>query len=467
MLVKAASGVPGRNFHGLGSIVGAGPRSATKREALGKNAQRNIYGVETNLRVVIHSSSSSNLLLDALIQGRSPTKASETPNSLLEVFHDPWRFRNQSLAQLLSDIVGRLIENMESHLEEMPLDENGKGLLDKELINYRERENEKRIQDHSINYGINLLKGLGYEVKKKKDLGPIRELLLEVISLAEIGRRLCDWLEKIGGKIDEDKRVVDLAHFQVVLDLILEKGSKWDKLRREESSWSSEGRYCTAGDIKRQLAKGQRDLEHIRLFGHKEDRDLRDTNLFKASLSGANLSGADFSNANLLGANLFYTNLRGARLCGADLRGTRFRGADLRKADLSGANISNGFLFEAQLREANLHGANLGKVDFRRADLSKANLRGADLFSANLSGARLRGADLSDAKLWWSKLNGADLRGCVFFGAIIDSKTKWEDAIIDTETLGALKTGPFEGLSIDEKKEVWIKGGGKIEDEEE
>ena len=66
-------------------------------------------------------SGSTDLILRALIEGRSVSQASSTPTSLLEVFRNPDRYRDQSLTGLLTEIAGRLQLTVETDLKQRPL----------------------------------------------------------------------------------------------------------------------------------------------------------------------------------------------------------------------------------------------------------------------------------------------------------------------------------------------------------
>jgi uncharacterized protein YjbI with pentapeptide repeats len=87
--------------------------------------------------------------------------------------------------------------------------------------------------------------------------------------------------------------------------------------------------------------------DHVRqLLETKECEgcDLRNADLFKASLYRANLRGADLSGANLYEANLLEADLSGANLANANLVNAEMYGADLDSANLRNADLSNAFL---------------------------------------------------------------------------------------------------------------------------
>jgi len=90
-------------------------------------------------------------------------------------------------------------------------------------------------------------------------------------------------------------------------------------------------------------------------------------------------------------------------------------------------------------------------VDLGMADLSNAELRGAVLWKANLSGADLRGADLRGANLRGADLSGADLSNADLRGAISDSYTNWQGAIVDKMGLIVLEPGSeLDGVDLSE-----------------
>jgi len=135
---------------------------------------------------------------------------------------------------------------------------------------------------------------------------------------------------------------------------------------------------------------------------HKQNKDLRDTNLASANLSYGSFERANFTNATLLGANLEY------------------------------ANLSEIIAFEANLQSARMAHAILKSANLNTANLSQADLRFAVLVNADLRGADLRGANLTHAVL-----NQANIDGANFEGAILD-KTIWiNNAVCKPESRGS------------------------------
>jgi len=133
----------------------------------------------------------------------------------------------------------------------------------------------------------------------------------------------------------------------------------------------------------------------------------KETNFYKADLSGANLT-----EANLKGINLKWVNLQGA-----NLTGTKLQDADLEEVSLQNANLSHADLQGAYLFAANLQGANLSCSILKDAYIAEANLKEANLQYANLREASLRDASLKEADLSWAKLQKADIRWCHLEGA--------------------------------------------------
>lgn len=119
------------------------------------------------------------------------------------------------------------------------------------------------------------------------------------------------------------------------------------------------------------------------------------------------------------------------------------KGVDLRAADLSGRDLS---------------GMDLSKLDFFHADFS-----GADLTGANLSGCDLRQARFNSADLSGADLSLADARGASFFGAVIDTATRFKDLLF----FGS----EFEGAILKDKQVALMRApeskrgpGGKAPD---
>ena len=208
------------------------------------------------------SSSLENLRLRVLIEGRSPSSASTTPTSLLDVFANPRHFRDQSLTGLLVEIVGEFGTGalprdlgakelakrvIESHLKEAPLSKEGGEKINALVESFGLPAYQESMQNQSLAHGAKLLGGHGYEFEAE-GLGRPRGLLLEAISLAQVGGYLTDWLKENRGG-EEGKRIEAIAQLQVVIEMILGKESDWLNLSRNEQAWTHNGRYLTAEDI--------------------------------------------------------------------------------------------------------------------------------------------------------------------------------------------------------------------------
>jgi len=102
------------------------------------------------------------------------------------------------------------------------------------------------------------------------------------------------------------------------------------------------GRFGLVPAVQLDPVTGQVDLENADL----SRRNLEQTNLSGAILTGADLEsahldGAFLPNANLTGADLRHADLASADLAGANLTNANARGADLRHADVTGVTWSN------------------------------------------------------------------------------------------------------------------------------
>lgn len=144
--------------------------------------------------------------------------------------------------------------------------------------------------------------------------------------------------------------------------------------------------------------------------------DLREANLFGASLHGADLTnavliGANLTRAHLIRANLTRAYLHGANLTHADLTRAYLNHAILHAADLSRAYLTDADLMGVDLTDADLTGTWLNNAALRGTGLAGAKLIDANLRGAGLRGATLRGANLTDAALMGADLTDADLSG--------------------------------------------------------
>ncbi|HST33508.1 MAG TPA: pentapeptide repeat-containing protein [Solirubrobacteraceae bacterium] len=104
---------------------------------------------------------------------------------------------------------------------------------------------------------------------------------------------------------------------------------------------------------------------------------------------GLNLIGAVLRRTEFVHATLDYARLQLADLRDSDLYGASLVGVDMYRANLRGAD----------LYKANLERAKLERADLRGADLRFANLRGANLLRANLDGALVYGESFGHALL--------------------------------------------------------------------
>jgi uncharacterized protein YjbI with pentapeptide repeats len=406
------------------------------------------------------SSSSENLRLRALIEGRSVSSVSTSPKSLLEVFRNPYRYKDQSLAGLLSDVAGALVERVEKDLKQRPLTKEGEVALTVELMNLGLENNKEAIQKASSRVGWELMKALGYVFEQDYIPSEPAAFLVGIIGLAQVGRKLSDWLTQ--GR-SEEERIKALSQLQVIAEMILGKESEWDQLRgdKNEGRWFANRRAFTVDECKSIYSEGGRNFNHLQLFGKDGERDLSGTNF-----SGANFTLASLRGANLKGTNLSRADLRGAHLEDVDLDGANIEGALIDIYALSSLNTGEGFgdktcgqkinawrarggliyLLNAQLSDEDLKDSNLQGLSIRIVPLIKANLQRADLRGADLFMARLQGANLS----------GADLRGANLQGAVIDLKA--------LKTLRIRDIGFWAWLRAGGKKRWWKKKGGIVVD---
>jgi uncharacterized protein YjbI with pentapeptide repeats len=124
-----------------------------------------------------------------------------------------------------------------------------------------------------------------------------------------------------------------------------------------------------------------------------KDCSLAKANLTQAILDRSNLLQVDLSNANLTGTSLRQTNLNKA-----NLNGTMLDRARLDRASISSATLANAILIKADLRQTNLSKSNLTRVDFSganlyRTDFTEANVNKADFRNAlNLTVAQIKQA---------------------------------------------------------------------------
>jgi uncharacterized protein YjbI with pentapeptide repeats len=195
---------------------------------------------------------------------------------------------------------------------------------------------------------------------------------------------------------DPSKGVLLAKRSLVVMDEDLVADKEWEP---EESSLLLAKRNLSYGRFDRS------DLHRV---------DLREANLFGASLNGVNLRDARMGCIDWFEKQgctiLTEASLQGAQLEKAALGQADLRGADLSGANLLGADLSGAKLQGADLSRANLLGADLSGTDLQGASLSGARLQGADLSEANIQGADLSSTDLQGANLSYANLSAADLR---------------------------------------------------------
>ncbi len=413
--------------------------------------------------------SSSNLILHALIQGRSPTKNLTTPSSLLDIFRNPWRFKDQSLVGLLSDVGGQLLNRIEMELEQRPLSQEGTRELKRKVESFGHSIYKQAMARESIVYGLRFLNTLGFKFDLQFLEKP-RAFLLEIISMAEVGRKLSDWLED--GKRTEDERIVALAQIQILSEMIVEKQNEWKSLQEEEDAWWEVGPYMIASQIIDCLEKVKRNLQGLILFGTKEDKDFSGADLSEVKFFGIDLSGVNLEGAKINGAHISMKPLlsldtgewEGVATIAArikswasrggyidfreqDLRGVDLQGVDFERCVLSPSNLSR-----ADLREASLVNTRPYNLNLEQANLQRANLEGTIFKDVRLSGANLKDANLAQADLRDTDLSGVKLEGANLEGALINCKS-----------LVSLDTGDWKGeMTFNQKLDAWRSRGGRF-----
>jgi hypothetical protein len=97
---------------------------------------------------------------------------------------------------------------------------------------------------------------------------------------------------------------------------------------------------------------------------------LMNTDLRRASLSGADLHNADFDGAHLEGAYLFHANFANAYFLDSHLEGAALRGADFTNARLGYASFRNALLEGANLAEAH----KIETADFSGAKVDESTI---------------------------------------------------------------------------------------------
>ncbi len=447
------------------------------------------------------SSSPLGLLFDGLIGGRSPVPKT-APSSLLDLFRSPYRYRTQSITGLLTEIIEKLSSHRHRDLERSPLTEAWEKKLENDYFFGLSRgQSRDRILTKSLIYGREFLKGKGYEFEDEK-LDKPRALILELISLAQVGRRLCEHLDKLEKITKTEKarktRVKALVELGAIIEMMIDKGSMWERIVTEEGERSFWDKYTTVDEIKAAIADGKKDLALAKLFGPEQERDYRGMDLsgvggvpissgiidYKtiSTLDGGgwrgligrrlerwtrdggilDLAGRDLSGADLRYAEVPNLNLRGSILTGAYFERADLREADLRDAKLDGADLYLTFLWDANLQNASLNGVKTEHVLLGGANIQGASFKDADLKNALLKEADLRGADFSRASLKGARFHSANLKGTNLEGADLTG------AVIDLKALKTISEGPWRGpITISERINAWRKRGGKLDFEGE
>ena len=145
-------------------------------------------------------------------------------------------------------------------------------------------------------------------------------------------------------------------------------------------------------------------------------------------LQGSNLRGANLAKAKLKGANFSRAMMGPTEDDHEESYIVLLNEADLRKVDFSNANLNEAELEGANLKFANLSGASAMLTNFNHANLAGANLQRANLYAANLENANLKGADLRFSIIQSANMNGA----------LYDTKTRFENALITEEQLDSM-----------------------------
>ncbi len=119
--------------------------------------------------------------------------------------------------------------------------------------------------------------------------------------------------------------------------------------------------------------------------------------------------------------------------------------------DANGKRTVMRFLQEAGLIASPEPTIDLNGADLRGADLSGTGLGGAELSGCDLTDADLRGASLSSARLRFTNLQGADLSGANLVhaevgAALLDDKTKFDEALVISANLS--EPYPFRASEI-------------------
>ncbi|MBD2531712.1 pentapeptide repeat-containing protein [Nostoc flagelliforme FACHB-838] len=130
-----------------------------------------------------------------------------------------------------------------------------------------------------------------------------------------------------------------------------------------------------------------------------EGVDFREAKLYKSHLQGANLSDANFFDAMLIDAQLQRdknnTNLKDVKMEKATLDGANLQDAYLENANFKGASLKNTNFYGAYLTNASFYDAIIDGAILDHTDLTKADLQ----HSINLTTAQITNAKLCLTKL--------------------------------------------------------------------
>jgi uncharacterized protein YjbI with pentapeptide repeats len=413
------------------------------------------------------SSDSANLILKAIIgiEGEDIRGGVQGPKSIWEVIHTPIKFKDQPVANLLTQAAQRMHEKIKLELKSRPLSANG------------EIEYEKRIQSWHIHAKPEIIKlcaSIGEKLfeeqghyrylEKVQDDKP-RLLLFEAISLIEVGRIQWSGLDKMGMEISEERRVEALAQMEILSEMILERAARWSDLLQREEAW----RNLSIDEMKWEYKQGRRNFRRISLL---------EASFAQRDLSGTDLSGADFSNANLNTVNFRGAKLQDTNFTEADISASQFAEANLRRANFRDADLQDTWLEDADLRDAkNLIMATLHDTVINYHSLLKLNTglwSGQEDLAERINhwtdsrgivyfdGADLRGRDIQGANLEKAYFRRTNLHGVNLEEVIIN------EAWIDYQTLLTLNTGEWAGeKTLVERMRVWFNRGGKIDFKDE
>jgi hypothetical protein len=294
-----------------------------------------------------HSSSTNttDIILNALIEGRASRELA-TPSSLFELFIDPYSYRKSSIKGLITEIAERIYIPAAEILERGEFTETDRRLIRTYGHNLSLPENRGAILDHSIKHGKDFLRSKGIEleiletlkptpkvtiednIEKPKDEKPKDELsmpskfILELISLVQVCKKTQQRVEELKADWHVDKtrtRIIRmLIEQQAIVEMLLDKVGEWEQIKHNDEVWNDNGPYYTAQSIRNAIARGVTYFgNNIRLLKDKEYGDLSGVNFYDVKIVGADLSYANLANSNLIRSKLTSTSLEGANLTGA------------------------------------------------------------------------------------------------------------------------------------------------------